>query len=69
MDSQYKPLSQSVNWDFQVTMQNHVTRYGRLGDKFYKQYLPAGIVLDDPHPAKEISRQMYDLAKRTAGKV
>jgi hypothetical protein len=63
-DGQTTPKTGVIDWRFQVVEQGQTARYGQLGDLFYKQYLPAGLVLDRTHPPKRISEALYLFALR-----
>jgi hypothetical protein len=53
-----------IIWDFSVTEQGHVARYGHMGSDYYKQFMPYGLELKDRHPPLRIDRLVYDLAER-----
>lgn len=57
-------LSHLVNWSFTLVEQGQVSRYGKLKDNFYKQFLPGGLELPDRHPVKKIDQRVYNLAYR-----
>ena len=59
-------LLSSISWDFEVTMQGLTSRYGKLGDKFYKQFLPGGQTFEERYPPKVISKRAYELAQELA---
>lgn len=52
-----------ITWDFQIQAQGFVSRFGHLGEDFYRQYLPFGVLDDQAHPPKKILPQLYNLAK------
>jgi hypothetical protein len=56
--------SARVDWDFVITTQLKVSRYGRFGPLFYKQFLPYGIETPDQHPPQRIDQRTYEMAKR-----
>lgn len=58
-----KPLSDLIKWNFTLTAQGLVTRYGTAGGSFYKQFLPFGQVNNDKNPPKLITPQLYALAE------
>jgi hypothetical protein len=53
-----------IIWDFSVTEQGHVARYGHMGSEYYKQFMPYGLEIAGQHPPLRISQQVYELAKR-----
>lgn len=59
-------LSELINWNFRAVLGLQASRYGDLNGKYYKQYIPNGIVIDEIYPPKEISQQVYDASKRLA---
>jgi hypothetical protein len=64
-----RPFSSAgIIWDFSVTEQGHVARYGHFGSDFYKQFMPYGLEIEGQHPPQRISYQVYDLARRFSGK-
>jgi len=57
-----------IIWDFSLTEQGHVARYGHMGQEYYKQFMPYGLEIAGQHPPQRISQQVYNLAKRFSGK-
>lgn len=53
-----------IIWDFSITEQNHVARYGHYGSNFYKQFLPYGLEVSDQHPPQRVLPRQYDFAQR-----
>lgn len=60
--------SSFVHWDFQVTQQGFVTRWGHSGSLYYKQFLPGGIEVPDRYPVKVVDPKQYALAQAIAKK-
>lgn len=60
--SRHSPIS----WEFQITNQGFVSRYGKLGSEFFRQYLPFGIEDTTAHPPKKIDPRLYELARQKA---
>ncbi len=56
-------LSDYITWEFTAQIGGIVSRFGRLGERYYKQLLPFGKEDAARHPPREISKRMYDLAK------
>ena len=63
-----KPSPGGIIWDFSVTEQGHVARYGHVGSKYYKQFMPYGLEIESRHPPLRIDKKVYDLARRFKGK-
>ena len=63
-----KPSPGGIIWDFSVTEQGHVARYGHMGSDFYRQFLPYGLEIKGQHLPQRIGKQVYDMAQRFAGK-
>jgi len=57
-----------IVWDFQVARGGMVGRYGHIGEIYYKQHLPAGIVASNRYPPRVVDRRLYELAKKYAEK-
>jgi len=53
-----------ITWDFVVTEQLKVSRYGHMGQSYYKQFTPYGLELPDRHPPQRISLRTYEMASR-----
>ena len=67
VSQQPRPLqSLPILWEFSIAAQGFVTRYGRLGDALYKQYLPFGVEDRFAHPPKKIDKRLYALARLKA---
>jgi len=65
MSSKFRAfLSDQINWRFQVVLQGMTSRYGVLGARFYKQFLPTSKMDGRGHPPREINQRQYDLALR-----
>ncbi len=62
--SQETHLDKLVSWSFTLIEQGQISRYGKLKDTFYKQFLPGGIEVPARHPVKKIDQRVYDLAHR-----
>lgn len=59
-----KTTSESViEWQFTVSEQGMMSRYGMLGGFFYKQYLRNGVAIPFLSPPRRISVPQYLLAK------
>lgn len=56
------PAPDPITWDFTVNEQGFMSRYGRLGEEFYKQFLPLGLPDPSKHPPKRIIPRLYALA-------
>ena len=54
----------NIKWEFTVTLQTKVTRYGRVGETYYRQFLPAGIEVPEIYPPRAIAQRLYEMAKR-----
>jgi hypothetical protein len=58
------PTSGAITWDFVITEQLKVSRYGHMGPDYYKQFTPYGVEWTLRHPAQRIDRRTYEMAKR-----
>jgi hypothetical protein len=63
-----KPSPGGIIWDFSVTEQGYVARYGHMGPEYYKQFMPYGLEITTRHPPQRIDREVYELARRFHGK-
>ena len=57
-------LAVRVGWEWTMGLEKFVTRYGRLGEYYYRQYTPFWIVNDVEYPPKRIGEKVYQMAKR-----
>jgi hypothetical protein len=53
-----------ITWDFTITEQLKVSRYGHRGADFFKQFLPYGLIMPDQHPPIKINERTYQIARR-----
>ncbi len=53
-----------IKWEFQISLQGFVTRYGVMGGEYYRQYLPFGVRDDIAHPPKRIDAKLFQIAKQ-----
>jgi len=60
--------SAGIIWDFSVTEQGFVARYGHMGQEYFKQFMPYGLEITARHPPQRIDRKVYELARRFHGK-
>jgi len=58
--------SELITWDFTLAREGQVSRYGRVGEMYVKQFLPAGIEFPERHPPRAIDGRTYQLAKKIA---
>jgi len=59
-----RSILEMITWDFEVSAEGNRVRYGRIGNHFYKQFLPGGIEVPQIHPVKEIDQRLYEFANR-----
>jgi hypothetical protein len=57
-------LAVNINWEWTMGLDRFTTRYGRLGDHYYRQFMPFGIINDTEYPPKRISEKVYQMADR-----
>jgi len=58
------PLQDLIKWDFTLAEQTLVSRYGRYAGAFWKQFMPAGLIVPELHPPKKIPEVLYNRAKQ-----
>lgn len=61
-----KELHDLIDWHFTVGRSGHTVRYGLFNRAYYKQFQPRGISIPKIHPARPITKHLYDMAKRLA---
>ena len=57
-------LEDVIEWQFIVSQQGFTGRYGTFNDRYWKQFLPGGIVVSGLHPPRPIEKVLYDRAKK-----
>jgi len=60
------PLEDCIEWHFHVVEQHNQARYGVLGEAYWKQFMPAGVLISALHSPKKIPKAIYDHAKKIA---
>ena len=59
-------LEELITWDFIASEQHNQVRYGTLGNAYWKQFLPGGVVISPLHPPNRIPKPIYVHAKKIA---
>jgi len=57
-------LQSLIMWQFHVTEQNHVSRYGMYNGEYYKQFLVDGKPQPAAYPPRKIPLVLYTTAQK-----
>ena len=57
-------LEEVITWKFALAEQMNVSRYGTFDRRYWKQFMPRGMIITPLHPPKAIPKPQYDHAEK-----